>query len=55
MNLVKGGNKMPLPFIVAAAAAAAGVAGTGAVVKGAVNMKDANDTMKLAKSIQEKS
>lgn len=43
---------MPLPFIIGGIAAAAGLAGVGASVHGAVKMKDANDTMKLAQRIQ---
>lgn len=39
---------MPLPFILGAAAAIAGVAGVGSGVHGAVKMKEANDTMKAA-------
>ena len=39
---------MPLPLILGAAAAAAGVAGVGNAVHGAVKMKKANDTMKTA-------
>ena len=39
---------MPLPFILGAAAAAAGVIGLGSAVQGGVKMKEANDTMKLA-------
>lgn len=40
---------MPIPFIVGAIAAASAVIGVGAGVKGAVKMKEANDTMKSAK------
>lgn len=39
---------MPLPFILGAIAAGAGLAGVGSGVHGAVKMKEANDTMKLA-------
>ncbi len=39
---------MPLPFIIAGLAVAAGVSGVGAGVSGAVKMKRANDSMKLA-------
>ncbi len=39
---------MPLPLILGTAAAAAGVAGVGNAVHGAVKMKEANDTMKTA-------
>lgn len=41
---------MPLPFILGAAAALAGVVGVGSGVSGAVKMKEANDTMKEAES-----
>lgn len=41
---------MPIPFILGAIAAAAGAAGVGCGVHGAVKMKDANDTMKIADS-----
>ena len=40
---------MPLPLIIGIGAAIAGAAGVGAGVHGAVKMKDANDTMTLAK------
>lgn len=39
---------MPLPFILGAIAAAAAVGGVGSGIHGAVQMKDANDTMKAA-------
>ena len=39
---------MPLPFILGAAAAIAGVTGVGNAIHGGVKMKRANDTMKLA-------
>lgn len=45
---------MPLPLILGIGAAVAGVAGVGAGVHGAVKMKDANDTMKTAKSRHER-
>lgn len=41
---------MPLPLILGIGAAIAGIAGVGSGVHGAVKMKDANDTMKLAES-----
>lgn len=40
---------MPLPFILGAAAALAGVVGVGSGISGAVKMKEANDTMEVAK------
>lgn len=43
---------MPLPFILGAAAALAGIVGAGAGINGAVQMKDANDTMKAAQRKQ---
>lgn len=46
---------MPIPLILGVAAAVAGLAGVGAGVHGAVKMKDASDTMDLAKSIHESS
>ena len=45
---------MPIPFILGAAAAIAGIAGVAAGVKGAVDMKEAKDTMELAKHIHER-
>ena len=45
---------MPIPFILGAAAAIAGIAGVAAGVKGAVDMKEAKDTMELAKYIHER-
>ena len=39
---------MPLPFILGAVAAGAGLAGVAGGVSGAKKMKDANDTMKVA-------
>ena len=39
---------MPLPFILGAAAAVAGVAGVGNAIHGGVKMKEANDTIKSA-------
>lgn len=44
---------MPLPFLILAGAAVAGLVGVGAGINGAVNMSDANDTIKRAKKIQE--
>lgn len=41
---------MPLPFILGAGAAIAGVAGVGSGVHGALKMKEANDTMKTSDS-----
>lgn len=41
---------MPLPLILGAAAAVAGLTGVGTGIHGAVKMKDANDTMKSADS-----
>ena len=38
---------MPLPFILGVGAAVAGVTGVGSGIRGAVKMKDANDTMKM--------
>ena len=43
---------MPLPFIIGGIAAAAGVAGLGSGVHGGIKLKEANDTMKQAESIQ---
>ena len=45
---------MPLPFILGAGAAIAGVAGVASGVKGGMKMKEANDTMNAAKSRHEK-
>ena len=45
---------MPLPIILGIAAVTAAVGGAGAGISGAVKMKDANDTMKLAKSKMER-
>ena len=45
---------MPLPLIIGGLAAVAGVAGVGSGIHGGVKMKEANDTMKVAKSKQEK-
>lgn len=44
---------MPLPLIIGGIAAIAGAAGIGSGIHGGVKLKDANDTMKLAKSKQE--
>lgn len=44
---------MPLPFLLAGAAIAAGIGGVGAGIHGGVKMKDAKDTMELAKSMME--
>lgn len=44
---------MPIPFILGAIAVAAGVAGVGAGIKGAVDMADANDTLNRAKKRDE--
>lgn len=44
---------MPLPFIIGGIAAVAGAVGAGSGIHGAMKMKDANDTMKLAQSKQE--
>lgn len=41
---------MPLPLILGAAAAIAGIAGVGSGIHGAVKMKEANDTMEVANS-----
>lgn len=43
---------MPLPFIIGGIVAAAGVAGLGSGVHGGIKLKEANDTMKQAESIQ---
>lgn len=45
---------MPLPFILMGAAAAAGLAGIGGGVRGAVKMKEAKDTAELAESQHKK-
>lgn len=45
---------MPLPLIIGGIAAIAGVAGVGSGIHGGVKMKEANDTMKAAKSKQER-
>ena len=45
---------MPLPLIIGGIAAVAGVAGVGTGIHGGVKMKEANDTMKLAQSKQER-
>ena len=45
---------MPLPLIIGGIAAVAGVAGVGTGIHGGVKMKEASDTMKAAKSKQEK-
>ena len=45
---------MPLPLIIGGIAALAGAAGVGSGIHGGVKMKEANDTMKMAKSKQEK-
>ncbi len=44
---------MPLPLIIGGIAAIAGAAGVGTGIRGGMKMKDANDTLKLAKSKQE--
>ena len=41
---------MPLPLIIGGIAAVAGVAGVGSGIRGGVKMKEASDTVKLAKS-----
>ena len=41
---------MPLPFIIGGIAAVAGVAGVGSGIHGGVKMKEASDTVKLAKA-----
>nr|MCR5557072.1 hypothetical protein [Butyrivibrio sp.] len=46
---------MPLPLIIGGIATAAGVTGVGTGIYGGVKMKEANDTMKLAQSKQERS
>lgn len=45
---------MPLPFIIGGLAAAAAIGGVGSGIHGGMKMKEANDTMKLAKEIQER-
>ena len=45
---------MPLPFILGAGAAIAGLAGAGAGVHGAIKMKEANDTMKSLQTRQKR-
>lgn len=45
---------MPLPLIIGGIAAIAGVAGVGSGIHGGVKMKEANDTMKVAKNVQER-
>lgn len=45
---------MPLPFILAGAAIAAGIGGVGAGINGGVKMKEAKDTMEHAKSMMER-
>lgn len=44
---------MPIPIILGVIAGIAGVAGVGSGINGAVKMKDANDTMKIAQLKQE--
>ena len=44
---------MPLPLIIGGIAAVAGVTGVGSGIHGGMKMKNANDTMKMAKSKQE--
>lgn len=44
---------MPLPLIIGGIAAIAGLAGVGSGIHGGVKMKEANDTMKVAKRKQE--
>lgn len=46
---------MPIPFILGAAAAIAGIAGVGSGISGAVKVKDAKDTISVAKNIQNRS
>jgi len=43
---------MPLPFIIGAAAVAAGVGGVASAIHGGAKMKDANDTMHYAQRMQ---
>ena len=45
---------MPLPFVIGAAAAVAGVVGVGSGIHGGIKMKEANDTMEIAKNKQER-
>ena len=45
---------MPLPFILGAVAAIAGVTGVGAGIHGAAKMADANDTIKQANERHER-
>ncbi|MEE3471733.1 MAG: hypothetical protein VZR24_13800 [Butyrivibrio hungatei] len=45
---------MPLPLIIGGIAAVAGAAGVGSGIHGGIKMKDANDTMKLAQTKQER-
>ena len=45
---------MPLPFIIGGVAVVAGLTGVGTGIHGGVKMKEANDTMKAAKSKQER-
>lgn len=45
---------MPLPFIIGGIAAVAGAAGIGSGIHGGIKMKEANDTMEMAKWKQEK-
>ena len=45
---------MPLPFIIGGLAAAAGIAGVGSGISGGLKMKDAKDTMDIAKRKQER-
>lgn len=44
---------MPLPFLIAGIAAVAGVAGVGSGIHGGIKMKEANDTLSVAKKKQE--
>ncbi len=44
---------MPLPFIIGGIATVAGIAGVGTGIHGGMKMKEANDTMKAAKTKQE--
>lgn len=45
---------MPLPLIIGGIAVIAGVTGAGSGIHGGVKMKEANDTMKEAKNVQER-